>query len=224
MLNEKVWIVIPAYNEEKNIEQVIKKLLEVSSNIVVVDDCSQDKTFEILKSLPVHSLEHIINRGQGAALQTGTDFALSQGAEIIIHFDADGQMQVKDIYKMVEPILNNQVDICLGSRFIDNKSKVPWTKKWFILKPALIFHCFFTGLKLSDAHCGFRALSKTAAQKIKITQDGMAHATEILDQIRINNLKHKEVSVEILYKEYGQRFRGGFKILRDLFMAKIFKK
>jgi polyprenyl-phospho-N-acetylgalactosaminyl synthase len=224
MLNEKVWIVIPAYNEEKNIESVIKELLEITSNIVVVNDCSQDKTKEILDSLPIHSLQHMINRGQGAALQTGTELALNNGAQVIVHFDSDGQMQVKDIYKMIEPILNNQADICLGSRFIDNKSKVPWTKKWFILKPALIFHWVFTGLKLSDAHCGFRALSRMAAQKIIITQDGMAHATEILDQIRINDLKHKEIPVEILYNEYGQRFQNGFKILRDLFFSKLFKK
>jgi len=224
MLDKKIWVIIPAHNEAKNIEQVIKQLLEATANIVVVDDCSQDNTLSILKRLPVHSLSHLINRGQGAALQTGTDFALQAGAGIIVHFDADGQMQVKDIYRMTEPILNGGIDICLGSRFLDNKSKVPWTKKWFILKPALLFHWLFTGLKLSDAHCGFRAMSKKAAQEIQITQDGMAHATEILDQIRINDLKYREISVEILYNEYGQRFSSGFKILRDLFSAKIFRK
>jgi polyprenyl-phospho-N-acetylgalactosaminyl synthase len=224
MLNEKAWIVIPAYNEAKNIGQVIKDLLEVSSNIVVINDGSDDTTSEVVSSLGVYLVEHIINRGMGAALQTGNEFALAQGAEAIVHFDADGQMQVKDIAKMIEPIFNDQFDLTLGSRFLDNKSKVPLTKKYLIHKPAIIFHWLFTGLKLSDAHCGFRALSKKAAQKIKIRQDRMAHATEILDQIRIHDLRFKEIPVEIVYNEYGQRFRSGFKILRDLFMAKIFRK
>ena len=224
MLNGKMWIVIPAYNEAKNIGQVIKELQEVTSNIVVVNDGSVDATGEIVRSSGAFLIDHMINRGMGAALQTGNEFALAQGAEVIVHFDADGQMQVKDITKMIEPILNEQTDLTLGSRFLDNKSKVPWTKKYMIHKPAIVFHWLFTGLKLSDAHCGFRALSRKAAQKIEITQDRMAHATEILDQIRIHDLKFTEISVEIVYNEYGQRFRSGFKILRDLFMAKIFRK
>jgi hypothetical protein len=160
----------------------------------------------------------------GAALQTGNQFALAQGAQVIVHFDADGQMQVKDIASIIEPILNGETEVCLGSRFLDKKSKVPWTKKIFILKPAIIFHWIFTGLKLSDAHNGFRALSEKSASLIDISQDGMAHATEILDQIRLHGLKYKEVPVEILYHDYGQRFSGGLKILRDLFFAKVFRR
>ena len=94
MLDPNVWIVIPAYNEEKNISGVISQLKEVTANIVVVDDCSSDNTAEIVKNLGVNLVSHLINRGQGAALQTGTEFALRQGAEIIVHFDGDGQMHV----------------------------------------------------------------------------------------------------------------------------------
>ena len=135
MLDPKVWIVIPAYNEAKNIKQVIKSLLSLTSNIVVVNDCSTDCSQKILKQLPVYCLNHMVNRGQGAALQTGNDFALQKGAEIIVHFDADGQMQVKDIATLIEPLLTGQAEISLGSRFLDNKSKVPLTKKW--LRPAI---------------------------------------------------------------------------------------
>jgi polyprenyl-phospho-N-acetylgalactosaminyl synthase len=224
MLNENVWNVIPAYNEAKNISGVISKLKEVTSNIVIVDDCSSDNTAEIVKGLNVILLRHIINRGQGAALQTGNEFALSQGAEIIVHFDADGQMQVKDIASVIAPIASGQFDVVFGSRSLDKRSQTPWSKKYFIHYPGIIFNWLFTGVKLTDAHCGFRALSKKAAEKIIITQDGMAHATEILDQVRQHNLKYQEVSVEILYHEYGQRFSSGFRIIRDLVLAKIVKR
>lgn len=224
MLDPKVWIVIPAYNEEKNITKVIKQLQEVTSNIVVVDDCSADNTAEIVKGLNVKLLKHIVNRGQGAALQTGTEYALSQGAEIIVHFDADGQMQVKDIAKVIEPLSQDEADIVFGSRFLNKKNQLPWVKKYFILWPARIFNWLFTGVKLTDAHCGFRALSKKAAEKIEITQDHMAHATEILDLVRLHDLKYQEVAVEILYHEYGQRFSSGLKIVQDLVLTKIVKK
>lgn len=224
MLNDNVWIVIPAYNEAKNISGVISQLKEVTSNIVIVDDCSSDNTADVVRNSGVKLLQHIINRGQGAALQTGNEFALSQGAEIIVHFDADGQMQVKDISRIIEPIVSNEADIVFGSRFLGIKSKIPWTKKYLIHFPAKVFNWLFAGVRLSDAHCGFRALSKKAAQEIVITQDGMAHATEILDQVRLHDLKYQEVAVEILYHEYGQRFSSGFKIIRDLVLAKIIRK
>ncbi len=224
MLDNGIWVIIPAYNEEKRIRYVLEELLIITSNIVVVNDCSTDKTQSILNNSPVYSLNHLVNRGQGAALQTGTQFALDQGAEIIVHFDADGQMKINDISKVVKPLLNNEADIGLGSRFLDNKSQVPWTKKYFILKPASFLNWLLTGLKLTDAHCGFRALTRQAAQKIDIQQDGMAHATEILDLIRLHNLNYQEVPVEIIYHEYGQKFLSGFKILRDLIFAKFFRK
>ncbi|MCX6746112.1 MAG: glycosyltransferase family 2 protein, partial [Candidatus Parcubacteria bacterium] len=193
-------------------------------NIVVVNDASTDHTRKIVDTLGVYLLDHLVNRGQGAALQTGTEFALKKGAAIIVHFDADGQMQAKDIYRIITPILDGQAEIVFGTRFLGKKSKIPWTKKYFILKPALIFNWFFTGIKLSDAHNGFRALSRQAANAIKITQDGMAHATEILDQVRAHDLNYTEVPVEIVYNQYGQRFLSGFKIIRDLIFAKITRK
>jgi glycosyltransferase involved in cell wall biosynthesis len=224
MLDPKVWIVIPAYNEAKNISGVISRLKEVTANIVIVDDCSKDNTVEIVKLLNVKLLKHIVNRGQGAALQTGNEYALSEGAEIIVHFDADGQMQVKDITYVIAPISNGQAEVVFGSRTLSRLNNTPWSKKYFIHYPAIIFNWLFTGIKLTDAHCGFRALSKNAAGKIVITQDGMAHATEILDQVRQYDLNYQEVPVEIIYNQYGQRFSSGFRIIRDLVLAKVIKK
>ncbi len=224
MLNERIWVIIPAYNEQDNIFGVIKSLQEQTANIIVVNDASTDRTQEIVESLGVYLINHLVNRGQGAALQTGTEFAFKKGARIIVHFDADGQMQVEDIYRVTAPLLNQEAEIVFGSRFLDNKSKIPWTKKYLILKPAIWFNWFFTGIKLSDAHNGFRALSRKAAKNIKIEQDGMAHATEIIDQVRTNDLAYTEVPVEIVYVQYGQRFFSGFKILWDLVLSKIIRK
>jgi len=224
MLNEKVWIVIPAHNEAKNIANVLQQLAVLPAKVVVVDDDSADETARIAIGFPVYLLKHLVNRGQGAALQTGTEFALRHGAEVIVHFDADGQMQTKDIAKVIEPILNKQADIVFGSRFLSGDSKIPWTKKYFILLPAKIFNWVFTGVHLTDAHCGFRALSAKAARAIEIRQDGMAHATEIMDQVRLLNLRYQEVPVEIIYHEYGQSFGKGFKILVDLIIGRLTKK
>ena len=224
MLDKQVWIIIPAHNEEKNINKVIKDLKEFTSNILVVNDGSTDKTSEVCKVNEVYVIDHLVNRGQGAALQTGNAKALELGAEIIVHFDADGQHRVQDIEKIIEPLLKEQVDLVFGSRFLENKSKVPWFKKYFILKPASFFNWLFTGLKLSDAHNGFRAMNKKAAEKIKIEQDGMAHATEIMDQVRQYDLRYQEIPVKIIYQEFGQGFFGGLKIIEDLFLSKIIKK
>ena len=223
MIPNNVWIIIPAYNEANNISRVLESLLKQTKNIVVIDDCSQDQTIALVKKYPVYLVKHQINRGQGAALQTGHDFALKKGAEIVVHFDADGQMQVKDIPKIIEPIIKEQVDVVFGSRFLGAKSKIPWTKKYLILKPAIIFNWLMTGIKLSDVHNGFRALSAKALKKIRLQQDRMAHATEILELIRQADLKYTEVPVEIIYNQYGQGMVGGLKIIRDLILAKILK-
>jgi len=219
----KVFIVIPAYNEEKTIAQVIEDLLrENYTNVVVVDDGSEDKTSQIIADYPVYVCEHKINCGQGASLRTGTEFALSQNAEIIVHFDADGQHQVKDIKKFVES-MEKGYDIAIGSRFLNENQQIPFTKKYFILKPAILVNWFFCGMKLTDAHNGFRALNKNAAEKIKITQNRMAHNTEIPAEIVRNNLKFKEIPVNIVYREYGQNLRAGIDIILDLLKTKIIK-
>lgn len=219
-----LFIVIPAYNEARSIAQVIEEVKKEipEAKIVVVDDGSTDNTSSLASQHGAIVLRHVVNRGQGAALQTGDEYALDKGAEIVVHFDADGQHQAEDIKKMIEPIRKGEADIVLGSRFLEKTNKVPLTKKFFILKPAIIFNWFFCGLKLTDAHNGWRALSRRALQKISITQDGMAHNTEIIEQIRKKGLKYKEVPVRIVYHEYGQSWGGGVKILRDLFWRKIF--
>lgn len=220
----KIYIVIPAFNEANHINKVIKDLQDNGyENIVVVDDGSTDGTYQLVKNQQVKVLQHVVNRGMGAALQTGNSFALSQGADVIVHFDADGQMLASDIKTMIEPIINNEVDITLGSRFLSTKDEMPWSKKFLIHPLAKIINYFFTRLWLSDAHNGFRALSAQAANKIIITQDRMAHNTEIVEKIKKYKLRYKEIPVIIKYYEYGQSIGGGFKILRDLLIGKLIR-
>ncbi len=211
-----VFIVIPAYNEEKSLEQVINNLLNLGyKNIVVVNDGSTDGTAQIMDRLPVYQVNHLMNLGQGAALMTGTQFAVELGAEIIVHFDADGQHQPHEITNFIEK-LNQGYEVVLGSRFLHTKQHMPWTKKYLILKPAIWLNFLLTGLKLTDAHNGFRALKKVAAQKINIRQNGMAHNTEIPAEINYHGLSYTEIPVEIKYFHYGQNWKSGIKIIRDL--------
>jgi len=219
---KSIFIVVPAYNEEKRLASVIKDLQKYHYSIIVIDDASSDKTWSILSNFDIFKLRHKINRGQGATLQTGTHFALKSGAEIIVHFDGDGQFLTSEIEKSIEPILNSNFDIVLGSRFL-KENKIPFLKRYFILPVSKIINYFLTGLKLTDAHCGFRAMSRQAAQKINITQDGMSHNTEIVAQIKKLKLKYKEVPITVIYHEFGQPISGGFKILKELFLGKLIK-
>ncbi|MBW3000045.1 glycosyltransferase family 2 protein [Candidatus Woesearchaeota archaeon] len=225
MPKSKIFVVIPAYNEGRSIVRVIRDLKSHAyNNIVIVDDCSKDRTFETAKRAGVTVLKHLVNRGQGAALKTGIDFVLEQGADIIVTFDADGQHLAMDIPLLVKPILDKKVDVTLGSRFLGGKSNVPFAKK-ILLKGGVIFTWLFSGIKLTDTHNGLRALSRRAAQKINITQDRMEHASEIIDQIHKKRIKFKEVPVNIRYTEYskkkGQRITNSIRIMFNLIMRKL---
>ncbi len=221
--NPKIFIIIPAWNEEKNISPVLSSLIKNYENIVIVDDGSSDKTIEIAKQFPVTILKHIINRGQGASLQTGNEYAISCGADMIIHFDADGQFQISDIPKFINE-LKNGYDIVYGSRFLDNSSQLPWMKKNILFPIARIINKIFFKVTTSDPQSGFRAMTKNTAEKwIKIEHDEMAHCSEILHKSFKYNLKIKEVPITVKYHNFGQNLSGGTKILKDLIIKKILK-
>ncbi len=199
---KNIWVVIPAYNEGEVIKTVITEVLAVTPNVVVVDDCSKDITADISRAAGATVLRHVINLGQGAALQTGMDYALENGADIIVHFDADGQLLSSDIARMAEPIEKERAEIALGSRFL-GETNAPLLRRMF-LKGAILFTWFFSGIKLSDSHNGFRALSRVVAQKMRIRENRMAHASEILHEIARLKLSFEEVPVTIRYTDYSQ--------------------
>ncbi len=217
-----IFVIVPAFNEEKKIGRVIRDLFEHGyNNVVVVDDGSSDDTAVGAELAGATVLCHQLNRGQGAALQTGNEFALRAGAKVIVHFDADGQFNPKDIAGAVDLLNSNQLDAVLGSRFLGKRSNIPFFKNFFILPVSRLINNFVTGLKLSDVHNGFRVLNDRAARTIKITQDGMAHNSQIPKLIKQHNLKYAEYPVEVFYEENGQGIGGGFKILYDLLIDKI---
>jgi len=224
-MNSNIFIVIPAFNVEKYIKQTIEGLFNAGyKNIVVVDDGSVDRTLEIVRRFPVYVLQHKINRGQGAALQTGTDFAKRKGAEIIVHFDGDDQFVASEIEKNLKPILSNEADVVLGSRFINGDDKqIPWLKRKIIHPCSRLVDYFFTGVKLTDVHCGFRAMNRLAAEKIEIRQDRFSNPTDIVSSVRRNKLRYREVPVTVIYHHFGQGIGGGFKILKELLIRKIIR-
>lgn len=193
-----VWIVIPGYNEGARIAATIAGVVPRFPNVVVVNDGSKDDTAAVAKSTGVWVLTHLINRGQGASLQTGIDFALGKGAQFIVTFDADGQHAAEEIPRVLAPVVDGVADVALGSRFLGATIGIPLSRK-LLLKAALVFTRAVSRIAVTDTHNGFRAFSRTAAQKIRIAQDRMAHASEILDEIRRHELRYREVPVTVRY-------------------------
>lgn len=214
--------IVPAYNESEKIGSVVQSLLPHVDRVVVVDDGSTDDTSARARRAGAEVLMHPINLGQGAALETGHVYARAKKANGVLHFDGDGQFDPQDIKKAREILEEEKVDIVLGSRFLGKSSKIPWIKKYIILPSARFFNHLFTGLKLSDAHNGFRVLGPQALEKIKITHNGMAHATEIVSYIKKHHLTYKEIPITVRYHEYGQKMSGGFAIIKDLIIGKFF--
>ncbi len=218
------YIVIAAYNEGTCIEPVVREVREQYANVIVVDDGSSDDTFDAAKRCGAFVLRHAINRGQGAAIQTGIEFALKCGAAYIVTFDADGQHRVEDIAALVEPIARGDCEIALGSRFLGTTTKMPATRR-LTLRLAVLFTRAVSRVNVTDAHNGFRAFSRTAARQMNITLDRMAHASELIDQIRATRLPFIEVPVEIRYTEYslrkGQSSRGAIQIAIHYLLARV---
>ncbi|OHB78186.1 MAG: family 2 glycosyl transferase [Planctomycetes bacterium RBG_16_64_10] len=219
-----VWVVVPAYNEALRLDATLAALGSHYRNVVVVDDGSTDATRTVAMGHGVWHLRHLFNCGQGAALQTGIDFALRQGARIVVTFDADGQHQVEDVARLLAPIRAGRADIALGSRFLGSAPGLPWSR-WLMLKLGVLFTRLFSGLPVTDTHNGLRAFSHDAAARIRITLAGMAHASEIIEQIRQHRLRWCEVPVTIRYDEEtlnkGQSSWNGLRIVARLVMGRI---
>ena len=260
----KIYIVIPAYNAEKTLKNVLQNLNRACyRNIVVVDDGSRDNTYNVAKKIAknlgknmaknenIFVLKHFLNRGQGAALKTGIDFALNQGADIIVTFDSDGQHRVEDLLDLIAPVANGEVDVALGSRFLskdnikaENKitikntgsknpikvkvietpnTKVPVIRK-ALLKSGAVVTWMTYGIKLTDSHNGLRALSRKAAEQINITSDRMEHASQIVEEIKNKDLKYREIPVLIRYTNYSKHHGQSSLNAVRIFSRMIYRK
>lgn len=224
--DKKIFILIPAYNEDGKIGSVISGLKNAGyNNILVVNDGSKDNTGKNAKDYGAEVLSHIINRGQGAALRTGIEYLRdTYDPDIIVTFDADGQHRVEDIPNLIRPVAEEGFDIALGSRFLNKKTNAPLLRKT-ILKAGILFTNFISNINLTDTHNGFRALGKKAIRSIEIAHRGMEHASDIIDEVTKKQLKYKEVPVEIIYTDYskmkGQRTSAFMKMGIKILIKKI---
>jgi glycosyltransferase involved in cell wall biosynthesis len=224
MLSEtrNVWIVVPAFNEAGMIGEVIADLRSVFSNVVCVDDGSGDDTGEVALRAGAHLVRHPVNLGQGAAIQTGVEYARRQaGAQVFATFDADGQHRVKDLVTMIDRLGAGDVDVVIGTRFGQGVSRPPLLKR-VVLQTATRLSPRGRKLGLTDTNNGLRVFNKTVADGLDITMNGMSHATEFIMLIAENRWRVAEEPVEVLYTEYsqskGQPLLNGVNIIFDGFL------
>ena len=224
-VRRSAFIVIAAYNEATSIGNVVAKLRETYPQVIVVDDGSDDDTRDAARGARF-VLRHDVNRGQGAALQTGITFALARGAAYIVTFDADGQHRPEDIAALLAPLRAGACDVTLGSRFL-GETVGAGSDRRLMLRLAVLFTRCVSGVKLTDAHNGLRAFTRHAAARIEITADRMAHASELIDLIRRAKLRFREVPVRIEYTAYsrskGQRLSAGFRIVGQYLLTRILR-
>ena len=216
---QDVWIIVPAFNEASVIADVIAELRTVFSNVVCVDDGSRDGTADAAHAAGAHLVRHPVNLGQGAAIQTGVEYARSRpGAAVFVTFDADGQHRVKDVVRMIDRLTGDSVDLVIGTRFGGAVTHTPPLKR-VILRLAAVISPHSRSLGLTDAHNGLRVFDKAVADELNITMSGMAHASEFIALAVENHWRVAEEPVEILYTDYskskGQPLLNGVNILFD---------
>ena len=216
------WVIIPLYNEEQVIGNVIAEVLTAFDQVVCVDDGSSDRSAEVAARAGARVVRHPLNLGQGAALQTGFEYALSDPAmKYVLTFDADGQHQVADALGMIERLRAGEAEVVFGSRFLDERSKPSFVKK-LVLRAAVGYTNATTHTRLTDAHNGLRAIDRHVLGQLKITQNGMAHASELVAQIGASKASYVEHPVHILYSDYsrakGQSLWNSINILADLIL------
>ncbi|MDQ8153784.1 MAG: glycosyltransferase family 2 protein [Gemmatimonadota bacterium] len=220
-----VWIVIPALNEARTIGEVVAPLRAHGWRVLVIDDGSHDTTAAAAQAGGAVVLRHAINLGQGAGLRTGFAFVRAQPeARIVVTYDADGQHQPESVATLLGALEQSGADVALGSRFLDPAAsrEIP-TSRRALLRLATLFTRATTGLRLTDAHNGLRALTVEAATRLRLTHNRMAHASEILSEIARLGLRYVEAPVTIRYTDYsmakGQRPLDAIAILWDIFTA-----
>ncbi|MDR7301852.1 glycosyltransferase family 2 protein [Haloactinomyces albus] len=211
------WLIVPVYNEAEVLGDVLSEALQTFPNIVCVDDGSRDDSAEIALNSGAHLVQHPVNLGQGAALQTGIEYARSRpGADYFVTFDSDGQHQVSDVKQMIDRLRLGEIDLCVGTRFHGDTDHIPWIKR-LLLRTIVLLSPGLRTLQLTDAHNGLRVFNRTVANQFNITHNGMGHASEIIAMARRHGWRVAESPVTIVYTEYsmakGQSVINGVNIL-----------
>ena len=195
----KIVVAIPAFNEEKNIAGIILKLKKFTDQIIVCDDGSNDLTSEIAESLGVRVIKHSKNLGYGGAIKSLFLKCKEMNVDAMITFDADGQHRIEDLEKMIEPIKNDSADLVIGSRFLDDETKIPKYREVGV-KAITKLTNVTGGTKISDSQSGLRAYNKKVLQDLQLMESGMGISTEILIKAQKSNFRIREVPIKILYE------------------------
>lgn len=219
---EQTWIVMPLYNERTVVGEVVKSALQTFPHILCVDDGSRDNSAALARDAGATVIQHPINLGQGAALQTGIEWVLTYtDAHYIVTFDADGQHRTDDALRMIQRAHKENLAFVLGSRFL-NGTHQAGKLKHFVLATAAKVARWRTGMALTDSHNGLRVLRRDAAMKIHLTQHRMAHASQIINQLAASKLPWGEEAVTIDYTDYsrskGQSLLNGINILTEVLL------
>lgn len=225
MKNSDTAIIIPVFNEAKVIRGVIDSIMKEFAVVICIDDGSTDDSAKEIAKTGAFLLRHPINMGQGAALQTGLEFALQlDSANYLVTFDADGQHRVQDVLTMLREIKNYKVDIVLGSRFLGETQNIRKLKK-ALLKAAVMFTNTSSGLNLTDTHNGLRVMTRQAASKMSLKMSDYTHASEIIERISQEKLSYMEVPVTIVYTDYskskGQSMINAINIAFDMIIQRM---
>ena len=214
MPKNNIIFLIRAYNEATRILTVIDEIFQAGYHqILVVDDGSSDDTPEILQeyidSGKIHYLRHVINRGGGAALETGFEYirrnASEQDWEYVVTFDADGQMDIADMQKFIASFEeDSELDVVIGSRVLEGSiiEHMPWYRKMIVLVGWPLFTRIISGRTPSDPHNGYRMLRVYVLNKIRLTMDGFEYSSELVDEIAMGWFHWKDVPVRIRYDAY----------------------
>ena len=196
-----IYLVVPAFNEEKTVSQIIEGIADEGYNVILVDDGSRDKTLDLAieskKKYPnqIFVVSHVINRGLGAALKTGMMVALNKGAKYIVTFDADGQHEIKDIPKVCKPLQDGEADVVIGARPFED---MPISKSFAnIIMNSLTL--LFYGKNVKDSQSGLRAFTSHAADVINIVSRGYGVSSEFIKEISDKNLRLSEVTITTIY-------------------------
>jgi len=234
----KLAILIPAYNEEKSIGQVLDSLPQKIAGVdkidcIVVNDGSADQTAEIAKNKGAKVISHWFNRGLGGALGTGFEYVKNHdydgksGYDCLITFDADGQHNPLDIETVIKPILEKKADVCVGSRFLTFEGHMPWYRRIGLTGMNIITFLLFL-VWTTDSQSGMRAFSRNAIEKIQIKTNKMEVSSEFFYEINNKNLKYTEAPIKAIYSEYslskGQKNINAFNILAKLIFKRFFSK
>ena len=216
-----VIVIIPVFNEEGSISRVIDEVIGAGFNVLCVNDASKDKSCEVIQGKGVPVLNHSINLGQGATLESGFEVVRRNlvRCRLVATFDADGQHQVNDLVRFLNEFNNQpEIDFILGSRFLDKRTEISILKK-IVLRSFAFGSRFSLGIKLTDRHNGLRLFKREILLDLNLKISGYGHADEFLKHIRRKSIHYVEVGNHIIYSDYsrskGQPLINGVRTLLD---------